>query len=153
MGWCELGLPHEGLKELEELGCSIRDFPQLIPICYRCHADMSEWAAAFEVASHWVAVQPEEPVTWLCRAYAARRRPGGGLAESLSLLTPAAELFPDDWKIPFNLACYQAQLGDLPSARSWLERASSAGNAAQVRILALKDPDLAPLWPELESQP
>jgi hypothetical protein len=48
--------------------------------------------------------------------------------------------------IPYNLACYAAQLGDLVAAGDWLAQAFKLGNAKEIKLQALEDPDLAPLW-------
>lgn len=70
-------------------------------------------------------------------------------------LLPAAEKFPDVHVIPFNLACYACQMGRLPEARDWLKRAleiaGKARNQKRVRLRALDEPDLEPLWKELGS--
>jgi hypothetical protein len=51
--------------------------------------------------------------------------------------------------IPYNLACYACQLGDLDDARRWLERAVALRSRADLRRLALNDHDLQPLWDEI----
>jgi hypothetical protein len=49
--------------------------------------------------------------------------------------------------IPYNLACYAAQLGDLIAARDWLAQSFNlADDPKQAKLAALEDPDLAPLW-------
>ncbi|MBI4325365.1 MAG: tetratricopeptide repeat protein, partial [Chloroflexi bacterium] len=68
-------------------------------------------------------------------------------AEALESLLPAADKFAVEYLIPYNLACYSAQLGRLNEAKAWLERAFQvSGHAAQVKLAALHDPDLEPLW-------
>lgn len=49
--------------------------------------------------------------------------------------------------IHFNLACYQCQLGDLDGARQRLHRAIEL--CSDLRLLALEDEDLKPLWDSL----
>jgi hypothetical protein len=39
-------------------------------------------------------------------------------------------------------------LGDLAGARQWLDRAFEVGDAQTLKLEALDDPDLAPLWNE-----
>ena len=62
------------------------------------------------------------------------------------MLLPAVELFPKLWLVPYNLACYCAQLGRLQEARQWLKKAFKLGDAKEVKLMALDDPDLEPLW-------
>ncbi|HCL91647.1 MAG TPA: hypothetical protein DIC50_02555, partial [Verrucomicrobia subdivision 3 bacterium] len=58
--------------------------------------------------------------------------------------------FPQEAIIPFNLSCYACQLQQLDVARLWLRRAAGIGGKEQIKRLALSDPDLQPLWPEIE---
>ncbi len=46
----------------------------------------------------------------------------------------------------YNLACYECQLGNLKEAREWLKQAFNLGDAKQMKLAALDDPDLQPLW-------
>ena len=68
--------------------------------------------------------------------------------EACDLLVPAAALFPKEWLIRYNLACYSCQLGDLEEAGKWLSIAFSLGDAKHVKLMALNDPDLKPLRTE-----
>jgi hypothetical protein len=49
----------------------------------------------------------------------------------------------------YNLACYACQLGNLKEARQWLEKAFAIGDSKQLKLMALDDPDLEPLWREV----
>ena len=49
------------------------------------------------------------------------------------------------------MACYECQLGRLEQARDWLQKAFELGDARRMKLAALKDPDLEPLWKEIES--
>jgi hypothetical protein len=74
---------------------------------------------------------------------------GGGLEAAWDALLPASEQFPKEPIIPYNLACYACQRQRLAEARTWLERAMRVGGREAITLLALKDPDLEPLWGEL----
>ena len=52
--------------------------------------------------------------------------------------------FPKSW---FNLACYEAQMGNLDPAKAHLKRATKAD--PKFRLMAMDDPDLEPLWVSL----
>jgi hypothetical protein len=62
---------------------------------------------------------------------------------------PAAVLFPNEWIIRYNLACYACQLGNHQEAWKWLEIAFNLGDANQVKLMALDDPDLEPIWADI----
>ena len=85
---------------------------------------------------------------WLDRrkAYALRRMTGGSVKAALDALLPAADRFPSQPMIAFNLACYACQLGRLEEAREWLRKAMDVGDEKEIKTRALDDPDLEPLW-------
>lgn len=43
------------------------------------------------------------------------------------------------------------QLGNLPDALAWLEGAIALAGKKEIRNMALDDPDLEPLWKQLET--
>jgi hypothetical protein len=49
------------------------------------------------------------------------------------------------WTIPYNLACYSAQLQHLEEAEKWLKKAMAIDEKT-VKRAAIDDPDLLPLW-------
>ena len=66
------------------------------------------------------------------------------------VLDEAAKLFPEDDTVQYNLACYCAQLGQLNAAKEHLDKSYELGDAKQIKLIALDDEDLKPLW---ESRP
>ena len=48
--------------------------------------------------------------------------------------------------IQYNLACYSAQLGQLDVAQEHLNKSYELGDAQQIKLMALDDEDLKPLW-------
>ena len=46
----------------------------------------------------------------------------------------------------YDAACYACLTGRLEQARQFLELAIAMGNAQEVKLRALDDPDLEPLW-------
>ena len=80
------------------------------------------------------------------KAYALRRANDGGIEKAKPVLLEAAKLFPDDGMIQYNLACYSAQLGQLDAAQEYLDKSYELGDAKQLKLMALDDYDLKPLW-------
>ena len=62
---------------------------------------------------------------------------------------PAAEKFPGEPVIAYNLSCYACQLQQLDQARTWLKRAIASGQKENIKKMALADDDLKPLWAEI----
>ncbi len=75
-----------------------------------------------------------------------RGRKMGVGAKAKLLLDEAAKLFPGDSMIHYNLACYNAQLGQLDAAQEHLDKSYELGDAKQIKLMALDDEDLKPLW-------
>ena len=89
------------------------------------------------------------PAGWLHRAYALRRTPDGGLAKAWDALLPAAEKFPKEPTVLYNLSCYACQMQQLDIARRWFKKALKVGGRENVKRMALADGDLQPLWDEI----
>lgn len=67
--------------------------------------------------------------------------------EAWDNLLPVVDKFPCEHLMRYNLACYACQLDNLEDAKAWLERAFGiADDPAQVKLMALDDADLEPLW-------
>ena len=75
-----------------------------------------------------------------------RRANGGGIEKAKVVLDEAAKLFPGDSMIQYNLACYCAQLGQLDAAQEYLDKSYELGDAQKIKLIALDDEDLKPLW-------
>ena len=152
-GWVELGLPDEAELELSQLSPAVREHPAVLDVRWQLHAARREWNLAHEAAELLVSLAPGELAGWIHRAYAARRMGGGGLQKAWDALRPAVELFPEEALVPYNLACYACQLGNLDSGRQWLSRAFETAAKRQLRAhyktMALADADLAALHAEI----
>jgi predicted Zn-dependent protease len=152
VGWLELGNRAEARAELALVSAENLHHPLVLDLRWSLDAEEKKWDAALVTAQAIIATLPNEAAGWLHCAYALRRAKSGGLEKALAFLEPAANTFPDEPVIAFNLACYACQLNQLDEARRWLKRASDIGGAKEMRAMALADEDLKPLWPELKNQ-
>lgn len=150
-GWLELGLPEEAQEELDRIPRGFQEEAPVLNARFALCVHRGDWVTACELAERHVQRHPGDAGGWIHRAYAARRRPGGGLAEAFDLLYPALDRFPEEAVVPYNLACYCAQQAELIQAWKWLEHASRIGGAEMIRRMALADADLCPLWPKIAS--
>ena len=82
-------------------------------------AHEKNWSDALAVAKRELEALPDYSAGWLHRAYALRRVDGGGLTQAWDALLPAAEKFPDEAVIAYNLSCYACQLNELDASRVW----------------------------------
>jgi len=131
-----------------------RDRPEVLEFAWGLAAKLQDWLEAIRIADRLIQLAPRRAFGWIHRAYALRRSPAGGLDQAWAALRPSFDKFPRQLLIPYNLACYAAQMGRLDEAWEWLQRALAlAKNPGAVRQMALADPDLEPLWPRLQPGP
>jgi tetratricopeptide (TPR) repeat protein len=128
-------------SELERVDPSCRDLPELLAARIPVYRALEKWDVMAIVAKKLAEWRPEEPRNFIDWAYAARR--GESIHQAHAILTRAAGLHPSDATIQFNLACYEAQLGNLDPAKTCLRRAIEI--EGKFRVIALEDPDLEPL--------
>lgn len=149
IGWLELGNLAEARAELTHISPDRREHPDVLEVRWAIAAESKQWAEGLEAAQALLRCSPDRSSGWLHQAYALRRVAGGGLQKAWDALRPAFDMFPKEATIPFNLSCYACQLQQLDLAREWLKRAIAAGGKSRIKRMALKDPDLQPLWDEI----
>ena len=149
IGWMELGNPSEALAELDQLPAASCKHPDVLEVRWLVSAELGRWNEGLKVADLLVEIAPERSTGWLHRAYALRRVDNGGLQQAWDALLPIVPKFPKEPTISYNLSCYACQMHQLDAARVWLKRAFSAGRKEHIKKMALEDPDLEPLWPEI----
>jgi predicted Zn-dependent protease len=149
IGWLELGVPEEAKQEMRQISQEKEGHPDVLEVWWRIAAEAKEWDGALEVARRLLSLAPERADGWLHQAYALRRASEGGLEKAWEALKAAAEKFRKEPIIPYNLACYACQLGELEEARVWLKRALKVGGKKGIIQMALEDPDLETMWEEI----
>ncbi|HWI56768.1 MAG TPA: tetratricopeptide repeat protein [Bacillota bacterium] len=149
IGWVELGNAAEAEAELNLLPAERQTHPDVLEVRWLIYAEQKYWEKGLLVARQLLEQAPERSSGWLHQAYALRRVPGGGLTKAWEALLPAAEKFPQEPTIPYNLSCYACQLHQLDAARTWLQRAAAISGKEPIQKMALADPDLEPLWAEI----
>jgi len=135
--------------ELDLISAARQKHPAVLEARWTLCAREKLWAKALDIALTELAVAPDDASGWLHRAYALRRVPEGGLSRAWDALLPAAEKFPREPVIAYNLSCYACQMQQLDLARHWLKRAMKIGGKDAIRKMALADDDLKPLWTEI----
>jgi Flp pilus assembly protein TadD len=151
-GWLMLGRPDYAREELDQLPAAVRRAPETAELEWRICAAMEDWEAACALGRRLTRRHPERPAGWILHAYALRRVPASGVARAREVLEAAAEKFPREPVIPYNLACYAAVEGRREEAWEWLQRARRLAGAAPIRKLALADEDLAALHERIRRQ-
>src|SRR5712671_8100729 len=121
MGWFELGNQTEAIAELARISVANRSHPDVLELTWRILAAERKWAEALEVSRELIRMDPENPSGWVHQSYSLHELKR--TTEALTVLVPVVEKFPGFSTIPYNLACYACQLGDLKQARRWLAKA------------------------------
>jgi len=145
-GWIELGNYFEAHKELEHISTQMRRHPDVLEVRWDILERAKNWKACLEVALCLVELAPERCAGWIHRSYSLHvlKR----TQEAFDNLLPVAERFPDNWVIPYNLACYSAQLGRMDEARRHFNHAILIDFKA-ARRASVGDADLRPLWEKI----
>jgi predicted Zn-dependent protease len=145
-GWLGLGNHLEANAELEEIRAEVRGHPAVLAVRWQIYAAAKKWEGALEIASALVQMCPESCLGWIHRSYTLHELKR--TAEARDNLLRVVDKFLDNTTVRYNLACYECQLGRFAQARAWLEKAFKLGDASELKLAALDDPDLAPLWRE-----
>ena len=153
-GWLMLGNAEEAWREFERIRPEACAHPDVLDFEWRWFAHEKRWKEAVEAGQRLVNLWLARVDAWMHRSFALHelRR----TQEAFDLLLLAVERFPKETTIPYNLACYTSQLGDLSAARQWFESVLTLGRKPAEKVhrlqCALADSDLKPLWPELRQR-
>jgi tetratricopeptide (TPR) repeat protein len=143
-GWLELGDWQSANDELENIAAPMRGHPDVLKLRFAVYSAAKHWDIALAVAESLVTILPDDPHSWINRSFVLHELER--TREAQMLLLPALKKFRDEWHVPYNLACYACQLGQIDMARRLLKRAFFVGDAKSVKLAALADPAFAPLW-------
>jgi tetratricopeptide (TPR) repeat protein len=146
-GWLMLANPGEASAEFDSIPEEHRDHPNVLAIQWRlCRATGNPeeaWHAAYKLCE----LVPHCAGAWICQADSLRELRGAQAAADL--LLSVADRFPEEAVLSYNLACYLTQLGEWEPAWKSLRSAFDRDPENQLKVLAVQDPDLVPLWEKL----
>jgi tetratricopeptide (TPR) repeat protein len=137
----------EALRELQRMSLAGRADIDVMDLSCHVLAGLERWEECLELGEALVKAEPKAPHGWTNRSAALYRL--NRAQEAFDSLRLAAELFPDEWGIRYELACYCCTLGRLEETLDWLEEAFELGDAKTVKLMALDDPDLEPIWAKI----
>jgi len=147
LGWLELGNYLEADSELDKIAAQLRAHPDVLKIRWRVYAQAKKWEFCLEIARTVTGLEPEKPGGWIDYAQSLHRL--GRTQEAYDLLSSVADRFSEHPTVFYHLAVYGCHLHKLADARTWLDRAFEIGDGDQIKLQALDDPDLEPLWVEI----
>lgn len=149
-GWLARGEWPKASAALRRIAPWKRALPDVLRAHWHVLAAADKWRPAVRIARALAAVWPGVPLGWINQAHALHQLRCTRRAKGV--LLSVVEQFPDEFVIPYRLACYECRLGNRREAWVWLEKARAIGGAKEVREMALEDPDLEPLWPRLKAE-
>ena len=145
-GYMELSMPREALAELaalSEAGALTHSGLEMrIVILLKLH----RWKTAAAYARKLCRLLPEQPAGFIHLAFCLHEL--GDTVRARDILRKAPPSVRKDATCCYNLACYEAVLGELDAAR--LHLAQSISIDKRFREFARTDSDLAPLHKELQ---
>jgi len=143
-GWLMLGNPVEANEEMEKITAGGKQHPAALSMRWQVYAAAEWWEAAWIVSKVLCEVLPESPEAWICQANTVRKYKG--VQEALDILQGAKKGFSGHPVILYNMACYAAQVAKFDEAGRWLTEAFRAEDGIALKVAAVYDPDLKPLW-------
>ena len=141
-GYLYLGLAEEALRELEAIPAAEHDDSAVLLARIRVLLHLRKWNSAETLSSRGARQHPDEGEFTVQRAFALHQMKRETAAEEALLAAP--EWIRRTGILHYNLACYQARLGDLTQARECIDLAIQMN--AGIKKNARLDPDLQALW-------
>lgn len=148
-GWLELGNCPEARQELEKIPLPLRSHASVLNLQWEINAAEKNWDPALAIAANLIELNPDDPLGWVHRSYALHELKR--TREARDNLLRIVDKFRSSATMRYNLACYECQLSNLVQAKLWLDLAFRMGNRNQMKLAALEDLDLKPLWQEIRS--
>jgi tetratricopeptide (TPR) repeat protein len=146
-GWLGLGNQVEAFEELERITPQMRVHPDVLELRWQIYAKEKKWEACVHIARAITKLAPSLSHGWIHWAFSLHELKR--TKEAKEVLLPVVDKFPKESLIRYNLACYECQLGNLKESRAWLEKTFELADENEVKLMALNDPDLEPLWREI----
>ena len=142
-GYLGLDMLREARAELDAIPRSDQSHSDVLAMRVDLHLAAREWEVVIEIARGLVDRYPENEHAWIGWAYALREV--NRIEEARSVLLEAeAQHGRTSAVLHYNLACYDALLGALKSARTRLAKACRMEKRFEEECRL--DPDLRALW-------
>jgi tetratricopeptide (TPR) repeat protein len=120
VGYVELGMFHEANDELEEIDPFNRAAPEVLAARLAVSHGLERWELMQQVAKRLKEFEPDNIQWTISLAYATRAY---SIDVAMEILLSAQPRFPKEGAIPYNLACYYCQLGEIKTAKGYLTQA------------------------------
>lgn len=146
IGYIELGMYHDAHEEIESLAPALYSSKAILCLRASLYLEANWWKPLHEVARVLVNRWPGDCDHWILLGCASRRHIS--ISESDDVFLEALIFHEFEPLIYFHLACNSAHMGNWADARHQLTNALLLD--PDIAKIAMEDPDLAPVWIELE---
>src|SRR5437870_5137053 len=120
-GYLYLGMAEHALEELDAIEPADQDHSPVLRSRIRVLLHLKRWAGAERLSQKGVELYPDENEFTVQRAFALHQMKKG--SEAMRVILTAPEWIRRTGILHYNLACYEAQLGDLSTARQCIRAA------------------------------
>jgi tetratricopeptide (TPR) repeat protein len=141
-GYLFLGLPEAAFAEINAVEDSLQNSADVLRARIRVLLHLRRWREANRLSAFGNDAYPDENEFMVQRAFALHQMKKGG--EAVQVLLTAPEWLRRTGILHYNLACYEAQLGDVNTARQCIRAAIQINSSFKKN--ARRDPDLQRLW-------
>ena len=141
-GYLYFGMAKEALEELDSIPLDEENGLAVLLARVRALLHSKQWGAAESLSGRATLAHPHEGEFTVQRAFALHQMQQED--QAVVVLRSAPEWIRRTGILHYNLACYEARLGDLSTARQCIDVAIQL-NAAMKRNARI-DPDLQGLW-------
>lgn len=144
-GYGELGMFEDAMRELESIPQEYQRDLKVAQIRMFTLLRFKQWRTALEVSQLLCNDHPDQPVGYIHAAFCLHEL--GNTAEARETLINGPQSLLNEPTYYYNLACYNAVLGETQQARAYLKTSFKMNK--KFRELAENDPDLRAIWQEV----
>lgn len=147
-GWLELGNQTEAFKELRKISPEFSGHPEVVKARWKLYSEIKGEKGTQVIADIISELDLSGVLDQMHRTRNVSVAVGQAIPSRKTVLRSLR--LPLLFAVPYNLACYACQLGNLKEAWEWLQVAVELCDVEEIRALALNDPDLEPLWDQIK---
>lgn len=144
-GYIDIGMLDEAAREIGKLPQDRRVRPEALEMNIVITILKKDLDEAFRLCEEFTESYPEKHAGFIQGAYCLHA--AGKTQEAIDFLQSGPKSLLGEPVYFYNLACYEVAQERNQAALTWLNQSIEMKPAN--RLLALKDPDLKPLWSEL----
>jgi tetratricopeptide (TPR) repeat protein len=143
-GWISLGNHTEAAAELQQIAPEHQGHPHVLYARWMVLKAAGKWDACLAIAQALTEAVPDYSRGWLALAqthYGQKR-----YQDAYDLAVSKITRFPAFWPLYYDAACYACLTNRLEHASKFLQLAMALPGSDEVKLQALRDPDLERLW-------